>query len=151
MPSTLTERLKEMDRAALIREAAQLIDDEVARKSGLSGVALKGGYKVVKTIKPGMIEEAVDHLLDDFTDALDPLYQAYQEQDQVKSFESYIKTHDRRAANDLLGITDAKAERSQHKVLKSTYAKLRGQAEKHVIEALPGVGRLIDKHAPRQS
>jgi hypothetical protein len=151
MPTTLTERLQEMDRKELVREAAILIDEEVARKSGLSGMALKGGYKMVKTIKPGMIEEAVDHLLDDFTDALNPLYQAYGEQDEVKTFEAYIKKHDRRAANDLLSITDGRAERSQHKTLKATYGKLRGQAEKHVTEALPGVGRMIDKHASSQS
>ena len=151
MATSLTERLQEMDRPALIKEAADLINEEVARKSGLSGMALKGGYKVVKKLKPGMIEDAVDHLLDEFTDALDPLYQDYQEQDEVSSFEGYIKKHDRQAANDLLSITDSRAENSDNRVLKSTYSKLRGQAEKHVVEALPGVGRMIDKHAPRES
>ncbi|MFU8803852.1 MAG: DUF6918 family protein [Bradymonadaceae bacterium] len=150
MATTLTERLQEMDRQALIKEASTLIDEEVRRKSGLSGMALKGGYKVINKIKPGMIEDAVDHLLDDFTDALNPVYQAYQEQDEVETFEEYIKKHDRRAANDLLSITDGRAERSDNKVLKSTYSKLRGQAEKHVVEALPGVGRMIDKHASKK-
>ncbi len=147
--TSLTERLQTVDRQIVIDDTAQLIDDEVRSKSGFSGMALKGGYKVVKKLKPNMIEEAIDHLLDDFTAALDPLYQEFITKEDVKNFEVYIQNHDARAANDLLSITDARAERSDKQVLKSTYSKLRGQAEKHVRQALPGVGRLIDRHAPR--
>ena len=147
--TSLTERLQTVDRQIVIDDTAQLIDDEVRSKSGFSGMALKGGYKVVKKLKPNMIEEAIDHLLDDFTAALDPLYQEFITEEDVESFEVYIQDHDARAANDLLSITDARAERSDKQVLKSTYSKLRGQAEKHVRQALPGVGRLIDRHAPR--
>ncbi|TXD32337.1 hypothetical protein FRC96_17905 [Lujinxingia vulgaris] len=146
---TLTEKLAQVDRQKVIKDAARLIEDEVASKSGLSGMAIKGGYKVVKKIKPAMIEESIDHLLDSFTGALDPLYQDYVENAAVSTFEAYIQKHDDRAANDLLSITDAKAERSDNKILKSTYGKLRGQAEKHVKDALPGVGRLIDRYAPK--
>ena len=147
--TTLTQRLDTVERQDVIEDSAKLIDDEVASKSGLSGMALKGGYKVVKKLKPNMIEEAIDHLLDDFSAALDPLYQDFLESDDVETFEEYIQDHDGRAANDLLSITDERAEKSDHRVLKKTYQKLRGQAEKHVRQALPGVGRLIDKHAPK--
>ena len=109
-------------------------------------MALKGGYRVVKKLKPNMIEDAIDHLLDDFTEALDPLYQDYLESD-VETFEAYLPDHDEQAANDLLSITDRRAENTDHRVLRKTYSKLRGQAEKHVRQALPGVGRLIDRHA----
>ncbi len=148
--TSLTERLETVERQEVIDDTAQLIDDEVASKSGLSGMALKGGYRVVKKLKPNMIEEAIDHLLDDFSEALDPLYQDFLEDDEVDNFEVYIQDHDSRAANDLLSITDERAEESDHRVLKKTYEKLRGQAEKHVRQALPGVGRLIDRHAPKE-
>lgn len=147
--TTLTERLETTDRQQVIDDTAQLIDDEVASKSGLSGMALKGGYRVVKKLKPNMIEEAVDHLLDDFSEALDPLYQDFLDDDGIDTFESYLQDHDARAADDLLSITDERAEQTDHKVLAKTYHKLRGQAEKHVRQALPGVGRLIDRHAPK--
>ena len=147
--TTLTERLQSVDRSLVINDTARLIDQEVRDKSGLSGMAIKGGYKVVKKLKPNMIEEAIDHLLDDFTAALDPLYQEFLTTESVESFQVFIKDHDTRAANDLLSITDARAERSDKQVLKSTYGKLRGQAEKHVREALPAVGTLIDRHAPK--
>ncbi len=147
--STLTERLDEVDRQIVIDDTATLIDEEVASKSGLSGVALKGGYRVVKKLKPNMIEKAIDHLLDDFSQALDPLYQDYVEDDSTQTFAAYLDDHQTQAANDLLSITDRRAENSDQKVLRKTYQKLRGQAEGHVRQALPGVGRLIDRHAPK--
>lgn len=148
--TTLTERLEEVDRQAVIDDTAQLIEDEVQSKSGISGMALKTGYGAVKKLKPGIIKEAIDGLLDDFSDALDPLYQDYLEDDGADSFESYLQDHDDRAADDLLSITDERAEEADNKTLVKTYEKLRGQAERHVREALPGVGRLIDKHAPKK-
>lgn len=147
--TTLTERLETVDRQTVIDDTATLIDEEVAAKSGFSGMALKGGYRVVKKVKPNMIEDAVDHLLDDFSEALDPLYQDFLEDEDTATFEAYLQDHDDQAAEDLLSITDDRAEKSDKKVLKKTYGKLRGQAEKHVREALPGVGRLIDRHAPK--
>ncbi len=148
--SYLKERLAEADRSAVIADTVKLIDDEVASKGGLSGVALKGGYKVVKKLKNGrMIEKAVDMLLDEFTEALAPLHDDYREQDAVNSFSRYLQSNDRKASDALLAITDKKAKRAESKVIASTYQKLRGQAEKHVKDALPGVGRLIERHVPQ--
>ncbi len=148
--TSLTERLETVDRQDVIADSAQLIDDEVKSKSGLSGMALKGGYGAVKKLKPNMIEEAVDALLDEFSEALDPLYQEFVGDDEVETFEAYLQDHADQAAEDLLSITDARAEQSDHKTLNKVYQKLRGQAEQHVRQALPGVGRLIDEHAPKE-
>lgn len=147
----LKSRLEQVDRDIVIDDTVKLIDEEVKSKSGLSGMALKGGYKVVKRLKGGrMIELAVDGLLDEFSEALDPLYEDFLEQDKYDTFEDYIGKYDDEATQALLGITDSRAEDADNKVLKKTYQKLRGQAEKHVGQALPGVGRLIDEHAPRE-
>ena len=148
--SELRTRLEEIERKTVIKDCVHLIDDEVASKGGLSGVALKGGYAVVKKLKDGrMIEIAVDKLLDEFADAMSPVYETFLADDSAKKFEKYVGRHASTASNALLGITDAKAARAESKVIKSTYDKLRGSAEKHVTDALPGVGRLIDKHAPK--
>lgn len=147
--ASLKETLAETDREVVIRDTVTLIDNEVGRKSGMTGLALKGGYKVVKRLRGGrMIEDAVDYLLDDFTDALDPIYQDYVEDESATTFENHLADRSDEAADALLAITDGKAERAENKVLLKTYEKLRGQAKKHVVEALPGVGRLIDQHAP---
>src|SRR5687767_1399538 len=62
-------------RRQVIEDAMGVLDQEVADKSGLSGLAIKAAYKVVKGIRPGFIREVVDALLDEFLEAVDPLYQ----------------------------------------------------------------------------
>ena len=147
--SYLKEKLGEADRQAVIADTVRLIDEEVGRKSGLSGAALKTGYKAVKKLKGGrMIDKAVDMLLDDFTEALSPLHDDFRDQDEVEGFDSYLKRHGEDASEALLAITDGKVERADNRLIRSTYKRLRGQAEKHVVEALPGVGRMIDRHVP---
>lgn len=148
--SDLTDKLDEVDRDELIDDVVELIDDEVSDKGGLTGTALKAGYSAVKKLENGrMIEKAVDGLLDDFTDALSPLYEAYADDTAASSFESYLDARPDEAVDALLGVTDQKAEEAENEFLKSTYQKLRGQAETHVEQALPRVGRLIDEHAPQ--
>lgn len=143
----LTERIEEIGREIVIRDTVRLIDEEVAAKSGVTGMALKGGYKVVKKLRNGrMIERAVDHLLDDFSGAMNPFYTDFCDSDG-DSFERYLGSHLDEAADALLGITDRRINEAENKIIVKTYGKLRGQAKKHVIEALPGVGRLIDSHA----
>ncbi len=147
----LKKRLETSERDEVVDDVLSLIDDEVSNKSGLSGMAIKTGYKVVKRLQGGdLLRDAADNLLDPFAEALDPLYAEYLEQSDTDSFEHYLSNHRAQATQALLSITDGRAERADNKVLKKTYSKLRGQAEKHVKEALPGTGRLIDKHAPRQ-
>ncbi len=146
----LNERLAEANRDVIIRDSVRLIDQEVSSKGGITGLALKGGYKVVKKLRGGrMIEDAVDHLLDDFTAALDPIYQEYVVDEEVGSFAGFLQPRTSEAADALLGVTDTKIKRAENRVIIKTYEKLRPQAKKHVEDALPGVGRLIDEHAPK--
>ena len=50
--TSLRERLGEGEgRKRLINDACQVLDQEVADKGGLSGLAIKGAYTVVKGIK----------------------------------------------------------------------------------------------------
>ncbi len=149
--SYLKERLETNDRNAIIADTVRLIDAEVQRKSGLTGMALKGGYKAVKKMRSGtMISKAVDFLLDDFTEALAPMHDSFRAQDTHTTFDRYLVSQGTNASDALLTITDRKAANSENRVVKATYNKLRGQAQKHVLEALPGVGRLIDTYVPRE-
>lgn len=144
---SLKEVLAAVDRKKLVDDVVQLIDDEVSRKGGVTGLALKGGYAVVKKLKGGrMIHLAADNLLDDFTVALDTIYSRFQAEGGQGGFTAFLARHEQEATNALLGITDGRAARAEHAVLKKTYEKLRPQAEKHVKEALPGVGRLVSRY-----
>jgi hypothetical protein len=132
-------------RQQVVRDAERLLDEEVDRKSGLSGLAIKGAFKVVKSARPGMIPDVVDGLLDDFAARLDPIYQAGLT--QGGSIVDYFSARKGEVADALLGITDDRARVTRHSNLKKAYESLRPQGKKNVEEAVPGVARLIDKHA----
>ncbi len=133
-------------RPQIVTECEQLLDEEVAAKSGLTGLAVKGAFKMVKAVKPGMIHEAVDGLLDDFVSRMEPFYASWQAAPAGKTVADYFAGHASEIADALLGITDERAERSKHGTLKKAYSTLRPQGKKHVTEAMPRVGRLIERH-----
>lgn len=144
--TTLKERLGQGDkRRAVVRDACDVLDQEVADKSGLSGVAIKGAYSIVKGIKPGFITEVVDNLLDDFLDALDPMYQEALQQGRPPG--RHLSENGERVANTLLAITDRRVQNSSRAVITKTYEKLRPTAVKHVSAAAPRLGQLLERHA----
>jgi hypothetical protein len=130
-------------RTRVIDDACQVLDQEVADKSGLSGLAIKGAYAVVKNIKPGFIRDVVNNLLDDFLKALDPLYQ--EAVAKGTSPGAHLQANSGRAADALLAITDQRAARADRAVVKSTYEKLRPTAKKQVEAAAPRLGGLLDR------
>lgn len=143
MPEVVADPERRPD---LIRDVVQLIDAEVGKKSGFGGMAIKTGYKVVKKLKGGrMIPDVVDGLLDEFAGAIEPLHARFRQEDGA-SFADFLNKHAGDAANALLAITDERARTTSHGTLRSAYEKLRPVGEKNVIEALPGLGRLIDRY-----
>jgi hypothetical protein len=143
--TSLKERLgQDPQRKAVVTDACDVLDQEVADKSGLSGIAIKGAYAIVKGIKPGFVQEVVDGLLDDFLDALDPLYREAAEKQQPPG--RYLAANGERAADALLAITDDRAARSSRAVIRKTYDKLRPTAKKQVASAAPRLGQLLDRH-----
>jgi hypothetical protein len=146
MTATLREILLEPGkRPSVIQDCVQLIDDEVRSKSGLSGIAVKGGYAMVKKIKPGIIAEAVDNMLDEFVARLEPFYAEYLDGPE-EAIEPFFTRRDQKIANALLGVTDARAARTRHRTIKKAYEKLRPTGIKHTAAAVPGLARLIARH-----
>jgi hypothetical protein len=127
----------------LVEDVARLIDTEVSAKRGLSAMALKGGFKAIKRIRPGMIPFVVDRLLPEFAAAVHPF-----EGPAIASgnIQSYFRSHEQAIADALLGVTDARAARAQNRLIGRTYRSLRGQAKSHVVSALPGLARVVQKH-----
>src|SRR4051794_16426817 len=117
-------------RQQVVDDACRVLDDEVADKGGLGGLAIKGAYGVIKGIKPGFVKEVVDGLMDDFLTCLDPLYQESLTRGVKPG--TYLQANAGRVADALLAVTDGKAARSSRAVVKSTYDKLRPSAKKQV-------------------
>lgn len=146
---TLTLRLlgDAARRPRLLTDCERLIDDEVSSKGGLSGLAIKGAYKVVCAVKPGIIREAMDGLLDDFVRRLEPFYAQHRGGGaEPRAFGDALARRSSEVADALLGITDDRARRAKNATLKGAYEKLRPQAKKHVEEAIPRVGRTLTLH-----
>jgi hypothetical protein len=144
MPNLTDTLTAETKKPAVVDDCLQLIDAEVADKGGLSGLAIKAGYGVVKGIKPGFIKHAVTDLLPEFASALDPIYQEAKSKSTAVS--DYFVSNSERVADALLAITDAKAKKSKSGAVKSAYDKLRGSAKKNVEQAVPRLGKMIEKH-----
>ncbi|MBK6697531.1 MAG: hypothetical protein IPG50_35900 [Myxococcales bacterium] len=142
--STLGEIL-EAKKPAVVEDCLHIIEAEVDDKGGLSGFAIKAGYKTVKGVKPGFIKQAVTDLLPEFATALDPLFQ--EAKTKGSPVGDFFKAQSDRVADALLAITDAKAERSKSAVVKGTYDKLRSSAKKNVEAAVPRLGAMVQKYA----
>lgn len=145
--NTLTSRLlaDKSKRPRILTDCERLIEDEVGSKSGFTGLAIKGAYKVVCSVKPGVIRESLDGLLDDFVRRLEPFYAQHRDlgASDPKQFGDYLSKRPGEVADALLGITDDRAKRAKNNTLKGAYDKMRPQAKKHVEEAVPRVGKTL--------
>jgi hypothetical protein len=144
--ATLREQLGSGDkRNAVIEDALKVLDQEVDDRGGITGLAIKGAYKVVKGIKPGFLREVVDAMLDDFLDAINPVYQEAAE--KKKPAGQHLVDNQGRVADALLAVTDRRAQQAQRQVVRSAYDKLRPMAKKQVEQAAPRMAKLLEKHA----
>jgi hypothetical protein len=146
MPN-LTEALTaEPKKNAVVEDCLMLIEAEVQDKGGLTGLAIKAGYRTVQGIKPGFVRQVVSDLLPDFAHALESIYQ--EAKTNGRGVRDHLNANGPRVADALLSITDEKANRSKSGMIKGTYEKLRGSAKKNVEAAVPRLAAMIEKHAP---
>lgn len=146
--SSLKEQLGTGEkRQQVIEDAIKVLDAEVADKGGLTGLAVKGGYKVVQGVRPGFVKDVVTGLLEDFLDAVDPLYQEAKQKNRPAG--AYLLENKGRMAEGLLGVTDRKAQRADNAMLKKAYEKLRPLAKGQVEAAAPRLAQLLEKHAEK--
>jgi hypothetical protein len=140
----LSDGLKDPNKkASVVADCVKLIDEQVAAKGGLGGMAMKAGYGAVKGIRPGYIAGATERLLPEAFAALDPIWnQGVQTGDPV----GYLTQNSSRAADALLGITDARIEKTSNGIVRGTYNKFRNSAKTDVEAAVPGLAKIIDNY-----
>jgi hypothetical protein len=133
------------NRPIVIADCQRLIEEEVDSKGGLTGLAVKAAFAVVKAVKPGFVPEAVDHMLDDFVKRLEPFWADAQARNEPVG--ALMSARGGQVADALLAISDERAARAKNPTLRKAYDKLRPTGKKHVEAAVPRIGRLIAKHA----
>lgn len=132
-------------RKALVDELTTLVDNEVGRVSGISGLAIKAGYKVVSALRNGrMVSVAVNALLPSFIGGVEPLLERFSQSGE-KQLGAFMVRNEREAVNALLSVTDARATHA-NAVIQGSYRKLRPLAERQVANALPNVGAVLQRY-----
>jgi hypothetical protein len=144
MPTLTDILLVPGNRPKVIADCVTMIQEEVDSKGGLSGLAVKAAFAVVKAVKPGFISEAVDHMLDDFVKRLEPFWADAQAKNEPIG--ALMSARAGQVADALLAISDERAGRAKNQTLKKAYDKLRPTGKKNVEAAVPRLGRLIAKY-----
>lgn len=144
---TLSQQLlADHARPAVIKDLVVVVQEEVAAKRGVSGVAVKAGYGAASKVVPNLTERAVDRLLPDLAVSLDPYWKAFTASGTT-DFGSHLVARGPEVSAALLAVTDAKVEGNGREPLKKAYRALRGKAADHVQAALPRLGAALQKHA----
>jgi hypothetical protein len=142
--SSLVEALGQPPkRQPVIEDCIALIDAQVKQK----GFVIKSAYATIKAIKKSFVPETVDSLLDDWLGKLQPHYDKWSA-GKASSFSDYLVARSDDVAEDLLSVTDARAEKSSHTTAKKMYGKMRDGAKRNVVEAIPELAKLVEKHLP---
>ncbi len=145
--STLVEQLgKATIRPQVITDCVGLIDAQVKQK----GFVIKSAYATIKAIKKTFVPETVDALLDDWLGKIQPHYDKWAVQ-KTSSFSDYVIARSDDVAEDLLSVTDARAEKTSHTTAKKMYMRMREGAKKNVIEAIPELSKMIERHLAAQA
>lgn len=141
----LTELIRDTSiRASIVRDCMVLIDQQVSAKGGISGLALKTAYKMVKGVGPTYIPRAVGRLLPEVLRELDPMWQQGL---RAGNPVEYLTQNSSQAADTILGITDARIKNTAG-IVRSSYDKLRKSVKGDVEAAVPQLISIIDNHAP---
>ena len=106
---------------------------------------IKSAYAVIKGIKKKFVPEVVDALLDDWLGKLQPHYEKWSAS-KSSSFSDYLVSRSDDVAEDLLSVTDARAEKTSHTTAKKMYFKMRDGAKKNVVDAMPDLSKTLEKH-----
>lgn len=131
-------------RTRFLKDGEALIAQQVQAKRGLSGMAVKAGFKAIQKVSPSVINSALQNLLPAFQPVIEPYFE--QGQNSAEGVAAYFQANASEIAEAMLSVTDRKANGAKNKVLKKTYAGLRGQARQHTTDAIPAVGALLQSY-----
>ena len=141
MPTLVEQLGNETKRPAVIKDCVELIDAQVKQK----GFIIKGAYSTIKAIKKGFVEETVDTMLDEWLSEIQPHYEKW-EATKPTSLSSFMVARGDDIAEDLLKVTDRRAEKTSHTTAKKMYGKMRDGAKRNVVEAIPDLAKLLEKN-----
>ena len=148
--ATLQEMLLAPDiRPTVVADCEELVTDQVAELSGVTGAAIKLAYNTVRKFDSDHIHGMIETILPNVADALQPYWAQFSAQYTPSSgdFGGFLAARDEEVAEALLAITDRRRDNSNRPAIVKAYNTIRGRAIKQVKAALPALGLLIQKYA----
>jgi hypothetical protein len=147
MAATLREMLLAPEiQTQVVADCQALVRQELSAKAGVSATAVKLAYKVVTTFAPGYYQSALQGMLPDMTDQLEPFWADFITTGGSE-FGDYLAKHGDEVAEALLAVTDTMARGSERPTIVKAYKTVRGGASKHIEAALPNLGAMVQKYA----
>jgi hypothetical protein len=128
----------------IAEECAQLMDEQVATKKGISGLAIKTAYRALKGLGPGYISRALQGLLPQALRAVEPMWE---EGAQAGDPVTHLSQNREQTAEILLGVTDTKISNAQNKIVIAAYKQVRKFVKGDIEEAVPGLAKIIGNYA----
>ncbi len=125
-------------------DCAKLMDEQVSAKKGISGMAMKATYGVVKGIGADYIPSALTKIMPETLAALDPMWaEGLEKGDPV----AHLTEQSDRTADTILSVTDARIERSSNGIITGAYGKFRKSVKNDIAAAVPGLAQILGEHA----
>lgn len=144
--TTLQETLLAADRRPRVVEAlVQLADSEMAAKKGITGTMMKTAYQGVRRTSESTIRKGADRGLPLLAETLEPYWATYRAAPNG-DFGAFLANRSSEVADALLTQADRHADRLEGPLAKA-FSSFRGKAKEHVVAALPGLGRLVQRFA----
>lgn len=119
------------------------LDAELDERSGVTAMAVRAGYKAVRKLRPTIVEDNLERLLPRFAPVLDGHYNTGLASGNL---ERHFVSNAANIAESLLAVTDARAAEASNKVAVKAYEKLRPRAKGNVVDGMPRVVRLLERH-----
>jgi hypothetical protein len=145
MPTLVEQLGQPARRPQVIIDCVELIDAQVKQK----GFVIKSAYATIKAIKKKFVPEVVDSMLDEWLDKLQPHFDkwsAARASPSASSLTDFLVARSDDVSEDLLSVTDGRAEKTTHTTAKKMYLRMRDGAKKNVIEAIPDLAKMLEKN-----
>lgn len=141
----LSELMSGPQRTAVVSDCGELVEGVVAKQSGITGMALKGAVAAAKKVDAAIIAKALDRVLPDVLDALNPHWQDFASNPE-QDFGSFLEPRSAEVSDSIMSVADKHAEQINSPALSKPYNSLRGKASKFLTPAVPDFGRVLQKH-----
>ncbi len=129
----------------LVNELAATLESHLARKTGLSGMAMKLGFNTLKAARPDVSRRAAEVLLPDVARALDPLYAEFL-QGGHPDFAAFLTANNHRATALTVTAIDTRMRQINNTAAQSIYRRFSGSAAAELQKLLPACAQVLARH-----